>query len=88
MNMPAGSYAVQVYAAKGPESIEKFQENKGLEDLKMVKTDRDGNIIYVLVGLYDDRASANEAAMELEQKIGSKPWVRSMPGLQKIVSQE
>ncbi|HHO58868.1 MAG TPA: hypothetical protein ENJ64_01400, partial [Thiotrichales bacterium] len=49
MAMPAGSYAVQVYAGTTPESIERFQKKKGLEDLTVVKTDRGGKIYYVLV---------------------------------------
>lgn len=86
MAMPADSYAVQVYASKTESSITRFQENKGLQDLKIVKTDRNGETVYVLVGLYDDRASAVDAATDLERKIGSQPWVRSMPGLQKIIA--
>lgn len=84
--MPADSYAVQVYASKTEDSINRFQQNKGLEDLKIVKTDRNGEIVYVLVGLYDNRAAAVDAATDLERKIGSQPWVRSMPGLQKIIA--
>jgi len=49
-----------------------------------VKTDRDGSAIYVLVSVHDDRVSAEQAAADLEQKTGSKPWIRSMAGLQKV----
>ena len=87
MAMPAGSYAVQVYAGASAESIERFQKNKGLEDLTVVKTDRDGKIYYVLVSLHESRGEAVEAATELEGKIGSSPWLRSVAGLQKIVVQ-
>ncbi len=87
MAMPAGSYAVQVYAGTTPESIERFQRKKGLEDLTVVKTDRGGKIYYVLVSLHESRGEAVEAATELEGKIGSSPWVRSVAGLQKIVAQ-
>ena len=86
MSMPASSYAVQVYAGGTEESVTRYQAAHGLEDLWTVKTDRDGSSIYVLVSVHDDRASANQAAAELEQKTGSKPWVRSMAGLQKIVA--
>jgi len=87
MAMLSTNYAVQVYAAKTIKSIEKFKNNKDLADLITVKTDRSGSIIYVLVDIYPDRASANAAAAELEVKAGSKPWVRSLAGLQKIAVQ-
>jgi septal ring-binding cell division protein DamX len=84
MALPATSYAVQVYAGASEESVTRYQEAHGLQDLQTVKTDRDGSSIYVLVSIHDDRASANQAAADLEQKTGSKPWVRSMAGLQKV----
>lgn len=84
MAQPANSYAVQVYAGGTEESVTLYQEAHGLEDLWTVRTDRDGSTIYVLVSVHEDRASAQQAAADLEQKTGSKPWVRSMAGLQKI----
>lgn len=87
MELSGESYAVQVYASKTAESIEKFKSSKNLAELKTVKTDRSGAIVYVLVDIYLDRSSANTAAADLEIKTGSKPWVRSVAGLQKIVFQ-
>ena len=87
MAMPASNFAVQVYASKTTDSVDKFKTNKGLENLMAVKTDRSGAIVYVLVDVHPDRASADAAAVELEAKTGSKPWVRSIAGLQKIVAQ-
>ena len=84
MAQPANSFAVQVYAGGTEESVTRYQEAHGLEDLWSVKTDRDGSAIYVLVSIHDDRASAEQAAADLEQKTGSKPWIRSMAGLQKV----
>lgn len=86
MALSGENYAVQVYASKTTESIEKFKDSKSLAELKTVKTDRSGSIIYVLVDIYPDRDSANAAAGNLEIKTGSKPWVRSVAGLQKIVA--
>ena len=86
MAMPASNYAVQVYASKTTDSVEKFKSSKGLENLMTVKTDRSGSIVYVLVDVHPDRASADAAASGLEAKTGSKPWVRSIAGLQKIVA--
>jgi septal ring-binding cell division protein DamX len=85
--MPASNYAVQVYASKTAESVEKFKSSKGLENLMTVRTDRSGSIVYVLVDVHPDRSTANAAATQLEAATGSKPWVRSIAGLQKIVAQ-
>ena len=87
MAMPASNYAIQVFAGTTTASVEKFKANKGLENLMTVKTDRSGSIVYVLVDLHPDRTTANAAAADLEIKTGSKPWVRSVAGLQKIVSE-
>ena len=84
LSLPPTSYAVQVYAGGTVESVVRYQEAHGLQDLTTVETDRVGSSIYVLVSIHDDRASANQAAADLEQKTGSKPWVRSMAGLQKV----
>ena len=84
--LPGESYAVQVYASKTAENIEKFKNSKNLAELKTVKTDRSGSIVYVLVDIHPDRSSANAAAADLEIKTGSKPWIRSVAGLQKIVA--
>ena len=83
--VPASHYAVQVYASSTTDNLDKYKVNNGLEDLTAVKTDRNGAPVYVLVSLHDTRSSANEAASNLEQIIGSKPWVRSVGGLQAIV---
>lgn len=87
MAMAGTGYAVQVYAGKTADSVEKFRNSKDLAGLTAVKTDRAGSIVYVLVDLHEDRASANSAAANLEVITGSKPWVRSIAGLQKIVAQ-
>ncbi|VAW53230.1 hypothetical protein MNBD_GAMMA06-2011 [hydrothermal vent metagenome] len=84
--MPASNYAVQVYAGKAS-SVETFKTNKGVENLMSVKTDRSGSIVYVLVDIHPNRSSAKAAAADLAIKTGSKPWVRSVAGLQKIVAQ-
>jgi len=87
MAMLSTNYAVQVFAGTTLVSVEKFKTNKDVADLTTVKTDRSGSIVYVLVDIYSDRVTADEAAVELETKIGSKPWVRSLGGLQAIVAE-
>ena len=86
MSMDAG-YAVQIFASSSMNSMDKFIDTNGLDDMLAVKTDRDGSIVYVLVSAQPDRASADVVAAELEQKTGTKPWVRSILGLQKVVYQ-
>ncbi len=86
MSMDAG-YAVQIFASTNMASMDKYKAEKGLEDMLAVKTDRDGSVMFVLVNTHPDRASANLDAADLEQKTGTKPWVRSILGLQKVVYQ-
>jgi septal ring-binding cell division protein DamX len=85
--MPSSNYAVQVFASNTADSVEKYKNEKGLENLMSVRTDRSGSIVYVLVDVHPDRASANAAAADLEITTGTKPWVRSVAGLQKIVAE-
>lgn len=87
MSMDGKAYAVQVTAMNDIPSMRRYQMRFGLEDLSTVKTDRNGSVIYVLLSLHPDRASANDAAADLELKTGTKPWVRSIAGLQKIIVQ-
>jgi septal ring-binding cell division protein DamX len=84
MAMLSTNYAVQVFASKSPENVLKFQSRHDLMKLMTVKTNNNGSIIYVLVDVYPDRASAEAAAAKLEAKIGTKPWIRPLAGLQKI----
>ncbi len=87
MSMLSSNYAVQVYAANTVASIEEYKKKKDLSELITVKTKRSGSIVYVLVDIYPNRTSANTAATALEIKTGTKPWVRSLAGLQKIAVQ-
>lgn len=87
ISMDGSSYAVQVTAMNDIPSMRRYQSRFGLEDLKTVKTDRNGSVIYVLLSLHPDRTSANRAAADLELTTGTKTWVRSIAGLQKIVVQ-
>jgi septal ring-binding cell division protein DamX len=73
-----------VLASKSAENIEKFKNSHDLNTLTTVKTNKSGSIIYVLVDIYPDRAAAETAAVELEKKTGSKPWIRQLAGLQEI----
>ncbi|MCG6936912.1 MAG: SPOR domain-containing protein [Gammaproteobacteria bacterium] len=85
--MLSTNYAVQVLASKSADNVQKFKDRHGLDKLTTVKTNNAGSIMYVLVDIYPDRARAEAAAAMLEDKIGSKPWIRPLAGLQKIVVQ-
>jgi septal ring-binding cell division protein DamX len=86
MAMDTG-YAVQIYASSTMSSMDKFKSDYGLDEMLAVRTDRGGSVVYVLVRPTPDRSSANNVAAELEQITGTKPWVRAIAGLQKVVAQ-
>ncbi len=86
--LPGSYYAVQVYAATTLKSVEQYKSEKKLDDNMMaVKTDHSGKTIYVLVETYPTRSAAQAAASDVASATGSKPWVRSVAGLQKVVKQ-
>ncbi|MDH5611613.1 MAG: SPOR domain-containing protein [Gammaproteobacteria bacterium] len=87
MSASPSAYAVQVYAGRKLANVNRYISSHGLDNMQIVKTDRDGDVIYVLVGLYADRASAKQAVDELEQSTGSRPWIRSVGSLQSIAAQ-
>jgi septal ring-binding cell division protein DamX len=87
MSMPGSNYAVQLLATSSADKADKFKTDNGLDGLMVVATDRSGSMVYVVVDIHPDRASANAAASDLEARTGSKPWVRSVAGLQKVVAQ-
>ena len=87
MALPGNHYAVQAYASATLESMNKFKNNHMLDNMLTVKTDRNGKTMYVLVEVHESSAEANQAAAEIQSKTGSKPWVRSVAGLQKVVQQ-
>lgn len=86
-SVPSDHFAVQVYASSSTDNMDRYKVNNGLEDLTSIKTDRNGQPIYVLISLHEDRSSANEAAENLELIVGSKPWVRSVGSLQAVVAE-
>lgn len=86
MNVPSSAYAVQVYAGKALANVNKYRSDHGLDYMQIVATERNGEIMHVLVGIYDDRKSAMQASVDVEASTGSKPWVRSITGLQKAAA--
>jgi septal ring-binding cell division protein DamX len=88
MSLPGSYYAVQAYAAATLKSVEQFKAEHHLDSMMTVKTDRNGKTIYVLVETHPTRTAAEAASGEVRSAIGSKPWVRSVAGLQKVVKQQ
>ena len=84
MSASSAAYAVQVYAGRVVANVNRYQSDHNLDDMQIVKTDRDGDIIHVLVGVYEDFESAVQASIDIEQSTGSTPWVRSVAGLQNM----
>lgn len=84
MDVSSTAYAVQVYAGRVQANVKRYQSSHRLDDMLIVKTNRDGDILYVLVGVYNDRAAAMQAVKDIEQSTGSKPWMRSVAGLQSM----
>lgn len=84
-NLPANQYLVQLFAGRVLGNVTRYQNTHGLTDARIVKTDRDGDVIHVLVHVEPDMASAQQYVSEAEAKTGSRPWIRSVRGLQKIL---
>jgi len=84
MGVSSTAYAVQVYAGRVQANVKRYQSSHRLDDMMIVKTSRGGDILYVLVGIYDNRTAAMQAVRDVEQSTGSKPWMRSVAGLQSI----
>ena len=84
MSAPASAYVVQVYAGRKLRNVNKYKSAHGLDYMQVVKTDRGGDIMYVLVSLHDGLEAAKQASFDVEQRTGSKPWIRPVSGLQRI----
>ena len=84
MSGSSNGYAVQVYAGRLLENVTRYQSSHNLDNMQIVKTDRDGEIIHVLVSIHDDYESAVQASIDLEESTGSTPWVRSVAGLRNM----
>ena len=84
MSASPSDYAVQVYAGRKLANVNRYISSHVLDNMQIVKTDRDGEIIHVLVSIHDDYESAVQASIDLEESTGSTPWVRSVAGLRNM----
>lgn len=84
MSASPSAYVVQAFAGRRLRNVNNYVSSHGLDYMQIVKTNRNGDIVYVLVSLHNNHRLARQASIDLEQRTGSKPWVRSVTGLQRI----
>lgn len=86
MQAPASYFTVQVMASVDSNRVYRFAEQHQLPIDYIVPTLRDGVIWYVLLlDIYPDRASAVSAQEEAAATLKTRPWVRSVGSIQKIM---
>ncbi|MDH5300273.1 MAG: SPOR domain-containing protein [Gammaproteobacteria bacterium] len=82
---PRGYFTVQLSAGSNEAAIKQFISEHKLDKQSIYLTGtRDGKPWFTVVhGVFKDRASAEQASKKLPSSIKSKPWVRTVEGLQK-----
>jgi len=86
-SQPASSYTVQVIAAVDRDRVFKFAEQNQLSVRYIIPTQRDGVTWYVLLlDIYPDYPSAKAAAAEAAATLPTKPWVRKLGSVQKLMN--
>lgn len=86
MQAPASYFTVQVMASVDPNRVYRFAEQHQLPIDYIVPTLRDGVTWHVLLlDIYPDRASAVSAQAEAAATLKTRPWVRSVGSIQKIM---
>lgn len=86
MSLPANYYAVQVMASVDIDRVYKFAERNQLSVRYVVPTLRDGVTWHVLLlDVYPDFASAKAGVAEMEGLLPTKPWIRKVSSIQKLV---
>lgn len=84
---PGSYYTVQVIASVDKDRVYKFAEKNQLSVRYIVPTHRDGTVWHVLLlDLYPDYASARAAADEAAATLPTKPWVRKLASVQKLLN--
>ena len=84
MDLPAQYFAVQIAASSSLASLDRILVEKRLPGMIVVRIERDGELLYVLLaGVYADRQVADRAAALLPAEIRAMgPWVRQLGPLQ------
>ncbi len=84
MDLPAHYFAVQILASSSLAPLDRILVENRLPGMTVVRTERDGEPLYVLLaGVYVDRQVADRAAALLPAEIRAMgPWVRQLGPLQ------
>ena len=85
MSVSSSAYVVQAYAGRVLANANRYIGAHDLDNMRIVKTNKEGNTINVVISIHDDLDSAKQAVIDIEEKTGSKPWIRLMGELQKII---
>jgi len=80
---PADHWTLQLASVLDKASLDHMIRTKKLNEARIIRQLRDGQIRYVLVqGSFADRATAREAAAAIRARTGISPWVRPFRPLQ------
>ncbi|MCW9015217.1 MAG: hypothetical protein OQL06_15730 [Gammaproteobacteria bacterium] len=86
LNQPADYYTVQLFASVDIDRLYRFAEQNQLSVRYAIPTVRDGVTWYVLLlDVYPDYSSAKAGMAEVADTLSTKPWVRSLGSLQKLM---
>ena len=87
MDMPAEFYAVQLIAMTNRQRLEEYIAINQLEGMTAARTERNGEIYYVLIlGIYENRGLAERASLEIPPPLDTtEPWIRELGTLQEAM---
>lgn len=86
MGLPANYYTVQLIASVDIDRVYKFAEKNQLSVRYVVPTVRDGVTWHVLLlDVYPDLSSAKMARDDIAGRLTTKPWVRTIGSVQKLM---
>ncbi len=86
LRQPASYYTVQVMASVDVDRVYKFAEQHQLSVRYIVPTVRDGVTWHVLLlDIYPTLADAKAALQEASYTLPTKPWIRSLGSVQKLM---
>jgi septal ring-binding cell division protein DamX len=87
LDMPAEFYAVQLIAMTNRQRLEEYIAINQLEGMTAARTERNGEIYYVLIlGIYENRGLAERASLEIPPPLDTtEPWIRELGTLQEAM---